>query len=86
MSKQGSGFKVKLYWRGPDRDGRYHCVERAGKRFESLCGRFSVGQVYCQSILRPAVIERCGDCDGREMEIRGWTESGPATVSEQPDD
>jgi len=74
-----SGLIDKLYWRAAG--GRYCCFKKnQGGGFSSLCERFTRERSHGQAVDRPEVNLRCGICDGREAERRGWDESGPATV------
>lgn len=84
MSKQGQGLTDKLYWRPINGyGGQWHCFRKSlmggTSRYVSLCGRWRRGRSGGQSCHRPEVGMRCGECDGREMDRRGWTESGPAS-------
>lgn len=89
-----SGLSDKLYWRQvgvlSDARGRYHCFKRAASgpnhraRCVSLCGRHAIERSGGQACRRPEVILRCGECDGREMERRGWEESGPTLEPRLP--
>lgn len=74
-----SGFADKLYWRA-GASGRWHCFKRRAhdKGYISLCGRETREYAGGQAITRPVVWLRCGQCDGMEMDRRGWDESGPA--------
>lgn len=91
MTKPLAGLRDKLYWRPVH--GRWHCfkklseeaadlwnVPRRETRWGSLCGGHMISRTDGQAIERPHVELRCGLCDGREMDRRGWDESGPATV------
>jgi len=76
--KNLQGLKDKLYWReGAPGSGHYHCFTRSKKGvYVSLCGRFELKRSGGQGCGRPAVLKRCGLCDGREADRRGWEESG----------
>lgn len=78
MSK---GFSDKLYWRVFCRV--WHCFKKVeGGGYISLCGAWELQKSSGQSCSRPAAVLRCAPCDVREMERRGWTESGPAALRE----
>ncbi len=71
------GLQDKLYWREV-RGGQWHCFKKNGEgTFTSLCGRHDLSRSGGQAIDRPHPWQRCGLCDGREMQRRGWNESGP---------
>lgn len=70
-----SGLRDKLYWRPVA--GRWHCFKKADEGFMALCGAAALDQSGGQSIARPPAVMRCGICDGKEMDRRGWEESGP---------
>lgn len=78
-----AGLKDKLYWRQFDPEtnprGRYHCFKRDkdGRVYESLCGGLELERSGGQGCRRPRSELRCAVCDGREMQRRGWEESGP---------
>lgn len=82
MKRAGpQGWVDKLYWREVA-PGRWCCFrkERFGPHaglYISLCGREARLRTGGQALRRPAVIMRCGLCDGREAARRGWEESGP---------
>ena len=72
-----SGLRDKLYWREAS-DGSWHCFKKNQyNTFTSLCGRFDRERSGGQAIDRPSVWQRCGMCDGKEIDRRGWEESGP---------
>lgn len=81
MSRQGQGLRDKLYWRYFY--ALYHCLKKteaeAGHEFRSLCGNvlLPAGKLGGQDCRRPEPRLRCGVCDGKEMDRRGWKESGP---------
>ena len=76
-----SGLRDKLYWRQVH-NGTWHCFKKLeGGGFISLCRKHQVERSGGQAVDRPRPEFRCGFCDGREMERRGWEESG----SERPD-
>lgn len=76
MTRKLAGLRDKLYWR--EVHGRWHCFKKAGHPlYVSLCGRHERTRSGGQAISRPRPELRCGLCDGREMDRRGWTESGP---------
>lgn len=90
MTRQGQGLTDKLYWRWEP--GAYHCYRKvrigSGRfsfEYQSLCGRgrtINPGMIKGQGCRRPEPGLRCGICDGKEMERRGWAESGPASPRE----
>lgn len=72
------GFTDKLYWR--EAAGLFHCFKKQDSHtFLSLCARFTLTRVHSQAIQRPKAEVRCPLCDGKEMQRRGWDESGEAT-------
>jgi hypothetical protein len=77
MSTIPGGLVDKLYWRQVD--GLWHCFEKYRGGYESLCGKHRRRRSGGQECLRPEPLLRCGRCDGEEMSIRGWDESGPAS-------
>ena len=78
-----SGWTDKLYWRNVGRDQRWHCYKKnEDGGFISLCGKQKIYRVGTQKCMRPPPMDRCGVCDGREMDRRGWSESGPTTLVE----
>lgn len=71
-----SGLRDKLFWRPAS--GRWHCFKKADEaNYVSLCGDLTRSRSGGQSILRPPPLLRCARCDAREMDRRGWEESGP---------
>ena len=66
-------WKTKWRWLG----GTAHCFVREGKLYESLCGRHTLPKAYGGTCRRPPPMYRCGICDGKEMDLLGWDESGP---------
>lgn len=88
-----SGLADKLYWRpvaGLLRES-FHCFKRlegsgGGRRVRcvSLCGRHEIQRSGGQACRRPEVVLRCGICDGKEMDRRGWDESGPTLEPRLP--
>lgn len=70
-----SGWQDKLYWR---RAGKYHCFKKVSNPhgYQSLCGQEEIKKSGGQGIRRPPSVLRCGLCDGKEMDRRGWVESG----------
>lgn len=66
-----------VYWR--DVDGKWHAFQKAGHKYWiSMCGAYDM-QNLCggAQTTRPRPELRCGRCDGLEMDLRGWEESGP---------
>jgi len=77
---RGIGLRDKLYWRGPDERGLYHCYKKTGpQQFVALCRlpEKELVKVGGQACRRPPVLKRCSRCDVAEMKRRGWEESGP---------
>jgi len=72
-------WKTKWRWIG----GVAHCfikstrIEGAGtKGYTSLCSRHTLPKAYGGSCRRPPPLMRCAICDGAEMDILGWDQSG----------
>jgi hypothetical protein len=80
-----SGFNDKLYWRRVAPNSIYHCFKKVeGGGFISLCRKHWIERSGGQAIDRPRSEFRCGLCDGKEMERRGWEESGPERLNLHP--
>lgn len=81
MSK---ALRDKLFWRKIEHQYPWHCYEKVGPcRWESLCGDRKIsGRIGGQDARRPIAMLRCAECDTEEMKMRGWTESGPDSMSE----
>ena len=81
MRRQGQGFSDKLYWRYFH--GLWHCLKKTrkadGYEYRSLCQNVALppGRLCGQDCRRPRPELRCGICDGKEADRRGWEESGP---------
>lgn len=69
-------YKPKWRWI----HGRSHCfVKGENAPYESLCGQHTLDKAYGGACRRPPPYMRCGRCDGLEMDMLGWEESGPET-------
>jgi len=78
MARQLSGFRDKLYWRQVRSADVWHCFKKAcGGGYVSLCDRAEIPKSGGQECRRPRPVLRCGICDGKEMDRRGWDSSGP---------
>ncbi|NIQ81496.1 MAG: hypothetical protein GTN93_26060 [Anaerolineae bacterium] len=72
--------KPKWRWIG----GKAHCfIKGADVPYLSLCERHTLDKAYGGSVRRPPAWMRCGRCDGLEMDLLGWDESGPETANWQ---
>lgn len=84
------GLQDKLYWRQPTTGGVWHCFKAAEdvpglpREWISLCGKRTIARTGGQSCSRPNPWLRCATCDVREMERRGWDESGPESPKGSP--
>jgi hypothetical protein len=79
MEDTPEGLTEKLYWRRAR--GEWHSFKKLPqvRGYVSLCQRREIALVHGQQIARPEAALRCRECDGLEMELRGWHGSGPAS-------
>ena len=60
-----------------------HCFVKADEaapiKYRSLCGRYVRATAGGGAARRPPPWLRCGACDGAEMDMLGWSESGDET-------
>jgi hypothetical protein len=79
MEDSPEGLTDKLYWRKSR--GEWHCFKKLAqvRGYVSLCRRREISFVQGQQIARPEAHLRCSECDGVEMELRGWEGSGPVS-------
>jgi hypothetical protein len=80
MEDTSDGRIDKLYWRKAR--GEFYCFKKLAqvRGYVSLCQRLEIAMVRGREISRPEAALRCGVCDGREMERRGWVGSGPVSL------
>lgn len=72
----------KLYWRQAEyavEGAALHCFKKrgCGVGYISLCEKHIRKRSGGQACKRPPALMRCAICDNREMDRRGWEESGP---------
>lgn len=71
----GIGLIWKRYWRMRGR--LWHCFDRQGRTYLSLCGLYQLTHSGGQSSNRPEPAKRYGRCDYLEMRGVGAEESLP---------
>jgi hypothetical protein len=79
MDTTPEGLPDKLYWRRSRGEWHYFKKLAQVRGYVSLCQRREISFVQGQQIARPETELRCTECDGVEMELRGWEGSGPVS-------